>query len=157
MYYAIVHTRLIHGPDMYIRKFMEMYRHVYTFLLIYKHVCTWYRNVCMYIVQTCMYMFIQVYTRFDSYKHVHIMYKHVHTCLFHISYLHPCMSRYVLLMFRVQMATYISRNVQTSLNCVHTLMYAFVLPGWLACRQGLAAARCHPYSSSSTLVYLASA
>jgi hypothetical protein len=34
----------------------------------------------MYIVQTCMYMFIQVYARFDSYKHVHIMYKHVHTC-----------------------------------------------------------------------------
>ena len=79
----------------------------------------------MYIVQTCMYMFIQVYARFDSYKHVHIMYKHVHTCLFHISYLHSCMSRYVLLMFRVQMATYISRNVQTSLNCVHTLMYPF--------------------------------
>ncbi len=79
----------------------------------------------MYIVQTCMYMFIQVYMRFDLYKHVHIMYKHVHTCLFHISYLHSCMSRYVLLMFRVQMATYISRNVQTSLNCVHTLMYPF--------------------------------
>ncbi len=38
----------------------------------------------MYIVQTCMYMFIQVYARFDSYKHEHIMYKHVHTCLFHI-------------------------------------------------------------------------
>jgi hypothetical protein len=36
-------------------------------------------------------MFIQVYTRFDSYKHVHIMYKHVHTCLFHISYLHSFM------------------------------------------------------------------
>ena len=28
----------------------------------------------------------------------------------------------------------------------------FDLPGWLACRQGLAAARCHAYSSSSTLV-----
>jgi len=55
------------------------------------------------------------------------MYKHVHTlaCLFHISYLHSWMSRYVLLMFSVQMATYISRNVQTSLNCVHTLMYPF--------------------------------
>jgi hypothetical protein len=63
----------------------------------------------MYIIQTCMYMFIQVYARFDSYKHVHIMYKHAHTvtCLFHISYLHSCMSKYVLLMFRVQMATYI--------------------------------------------------
>jgi hypothetical protein len=59
--------------------------------------------------QTCMYMFIQVYTRFDSCKHVQIMYKR----LFHISYLHSCISRYVLLMFRVQMATYISRNVQT--------------------------------------------
>ena len=82
-------------------------------------------QTCMYIVQTCMYMFIQVYMRFDSYKHVHIMYKHLHTCLFHISYLHSCMSRYVLLMFHVQMATYISRNVQTSLNCVHTLMYPF--------------------------------
>ncbi len=77
----------------------------------------------MYIVQTCMYMFIQVHMHFDLYKHVHIMYKHVHTCLFHISYLNLCMSRYVLLMFRVQMATYISRNVQTSLNCVHALMY----------------------------------
>ncbi len=33
----------------------------------------------------------------------------------------------------------------------------FVLPGWLACREGLAAARWHTYSSSSTLVYSASA
>ncbi len=41
----------------------------------------------MYIIRTCMYMFIQVYARFDSYKHVHIMYKDVHTRLFHISYL----------------------------------------------------------------------
>jgi hypothetical protein len=49
--------------------------------------------------------------RFDSFKHVHIMHKHVHICLFHISYLHSCMSRYVLLTFSVQMVTYISRNV----------------------------------------------
>ncbi len=83
-------------------------------------------QTCVYIVQTCMYMFIQVYTRFDSYKHVHIMYKHVHTCPVFISDLHSsCMLRYVLLMFHVQMATYISRNVQTSFNCVHTLMFPF--------------------------------
>ncbi len=31
------------------------------------------------------------------------------------------------------------------------------MPCWLACRQGLAAARCHTYSSSSTLVESASA
>ncbi len=79
----------------------------------------------MYVHRSDLYMFIQVYTPFDSYKHVHIMYKYVHTCLFHISYLHTRMLRYVLLMFRVQMATYISRNVQTSLNCVPTLMYPF--------------------------------
>jgi hypothetical protein len=26
--------------------------------------------------------------------------------------------------------------------------HLFVLPGWLACKQGLAAARCHTYSST---------
>ncbi len=62
----------------------------------------------MYIVQTCMYMYIQVYTRFDSSKHVHTMYKPVHTCLLLISYLHTGISRYVQLVFRVKMATYIS-------------------------------------------------
>ena len=76
-------------------------------------------QTCMYIVQTYMYMFIQVYTRFDSYKDVHIMYKHVHTCLFHISHLYSCMSRYVLLMFRVQMATYISRNADILELCTY--------------------------------------
>ncbi len=80
----------------------------------------------MYIVQTCMYMFIQVYARFDSYTCTYLVQTCTScTCLFHIFYLHSCMSRYVLLMFHVQMATYISRNVQKSLNCVHTLMYAF--------------------------------
>ncbi len=158
----------------HVHTFMEIYRHVYTFVLIYKHVCTWYRHVYtwkgtnMYVHCLDVYVHvIQVYSRFDSYKHVHIMYKHVHimykhvhTCLFRISYSHSCMSRYVLLMFRVQMATYISRNVQTSLNCVHTPMSPFdfsflfcpAQPGWLACREGLVAARCHTYSSSSIIV-----
>ncbi len=74
-----------------------------------------------------MYMFVQVYTCFNLYKHVHIMYIHVHTCLLPISCLHTCMSRYVQLMFCVQMATYISYNVQTLLNSVRTLMYPFGL------------------------------
>ncbi len=64
-------------------------------------------DVCMYIVQTCMYMYIQVYLLFDLYKHVHIVYIQVHACLLPISCLHTCMSRYVLLMLCVQMATYI--------------------------------------------------
>ena len=54
-----------------------------------------------------------------------MMYKHVHTCLLPISCLHTCMSKYVQLMFRVQMATYSLSNVQTLLNGVHTLMYPF--------------------------------
>ncbi len=53
------------------------------------------------------------------------MYKHVHTCLFSISCLHTCMSRYVQLMFCVQVATYSLSNVQTLLNCVRTLMHPF--------------------------------
>ena len=35
----------------------------------------------------------------------------------------PCMSRSVLVMYCVQMATYITSNVQTSLSCVRTMMY----------------------------------
>ena len=71
-----------------------------------------------------MYMFIQVHTCFNLYRHVHMMYKHVHTCLLPISCLHTCMSKYVQLMFRVQMATYSLSNVQTLLNCVRTLTSA---------------------------------
>ncbi len=131
MYYAIVHTRLIHGSDMYMHlwKCIDIYIYFCKFINMYVHGIDMHIHntvsTCMYIVQTCMSTFIQVYTRFDLYKHVHIMYKLVRTCLFHISYLHACMSRYVLLMFRVQMATYISRNLQSPLNCVHTLMYPF--------------------------------
>ena len=85
------------------------------------------------------------------------MYKHVQTCLLPISCLHTCMSRYVQLMFSVQVATYSLSNVQTLLNIVRNTDVSFrcsffYLPCWLACRQGLAAARCHTYSSSSTLV-----
>jgi hypothetical protein len=53
------------------------------------------------------------------------MYIHVHTCWLPISCLHTIMTRYVQLMFCVQMAPYISYNVQTLLNSVHTLMYPF--------------------------------
>jgi hypothetical protein len=42
-----------------------------------------------------MYMFIHLHTRFESYKQVHTIYKHTY-------------ARFVQLMFRVQMATYIS-------------------------------------------------
>jgi hypothetical protein len=121
MYYAVEHTCLIHGSDMYrdihhdLWKSIGMYYiHFCRFRNMYVHGIDMYIHetirTCIYIVQTCRYMFIQVYTsmRFDSYKHVHIMYKHVHTCLFHISYLHSRMSRFVLLMFLVQMATQIS-------------------------------------------------
>ncbi len=114
-------------------------------------------HTCIYIVQTCMYMFIQEYTCFNLYRHVHTMYKHVYTCLFPILCLHTYMSKYVQLMFSVQLATYSLTNVQTLLNVVHTLMYPFRcqlfdLLCWLACRQGLAGARCHTYSSSSTQI-----
>jgi hypothetical protein len=43
---------------------------------------TWYvhsgLSKCMYIVQTCIYMYIHVYTRSESYEHVHTMYKYVY-------------------------------------------------------------------------------
>ena len=54
-----------------------------------------------------------------------MMYKHVHTCLLPNLCLHACMSKYVQLMFSVQMATYSLSNVQTLLNVVCTLMYPF--------------------------------
>jgi hypothetical protein len=53
------------------------------------------------------------------------MYIHVHTCLLPTSCLHICMSRYIQLMFSVQVATYNLLNVQTLLNVVRTLMYPF--------------------------------
>jgi hypothetical protein len=60
------------------------------------------------------------------------MYIHVHTCLLPISCLHKCMSRYVQLIFYLQVTTYIAWNVNTLLNGVctlmqpkHTLMYPF--------------------------------
>ncbi len=39
--------------------------------------------------------------------------------------LHTCMSKYVQLMFSVQVATYSLSNVQTLVNVVRTLMYPF--------------------------------
>jgi hypothetical protein len=65
-------------------------------------------------------------------------------------------------MFRVQMATYIFMKCTDIIElCTYTDVFfwfqLFVMPSWLACRQGLAAAQCHTYSSSSTLVQSASA
>ncbi len=91
--------------------------HTCSYILMYKHVCTLFRPVC-----TCLYKYIRVST-YIEYRHVHTTYKHVHTCLLPISCLHTCMSKYVQLMFSVQMATYILSNVQTLLNVVCTLMY----------------------------------
>ncbi len=65
-----------------------------------------------------------------------MMYKHVHTCLFPILCLHTCsMSKYVQLMFSVQMATYSLSNVETLLNVVSTLMYP-VKCSFLICPAG---------------------
>ena len=112
-------------------------------------------QTCKYIVQTCMYMYKHVYTRFESYKHVHTMYKPVYAsnsskfCVADV----PCTDGYIHFMnctdideqctYIVQLCTYTDISFRLQL---------FYSPGWLACWLGLAAAWCHTYSSSSTLV-----
>ncbi len=148
-------------------KSLDMYIHFWKCINMYVHGIDMYIHLevytCMYIVRTFMYMYIQVSTYFEPYKHVHTMYipctyLYIHICYIFLLQWHTCMSRYVQLMFSVQMATYISWNVQHHWTVyVHwciLLVSAFVLPSWLACtsKQGLAATRCHANSSSSTLV-----
>ena len=134
------------------------------FLTCIYMVYTWYIHFmylpCMYMVytwfrrvHTCLYRYKLVYTRFNFYKHVYTMYIHVCTnyvwCHGTEGYIHFLKCTDI-----VEHGTY---TVQTSLNRVRTLLYlfdsAFFLPCWLACGQCPAAARCHAYSSSSTLVY----
>ena len=72
---------------------------VCTIMKNHKRVSTWYVHG-MYTgnrgyKHVCMYMFIHLHTYFESYKHVHTVYRHVY-------------ARFVYLMYRVQMATYIS-------------------------------------------------
>ena len=88
---AIVRTRY----DMYVHfgKCINIYVHVYTILKKYKRVCTLYVHgyvmVCtmkdtnMYVHRSDVYVhcsdvYVHVYTRFESYKHVHTMYKPVY-------------------------------------------------------------------------------
>ncbi len=100
----------------------------------------------MYIVQTYMYMYIQIYTHFDS----------TSTYMFVTYFLFTYKYDAVQLMFDLQMATYMKCTDFIEL-CTYTdvsfWLHLFVLPCCLAYRKGLAAARCHAYSSSSTLVY----
>ena len=102
---------------------------------------------CMYMVQTCMYMFIHLHTSFASYKHEHTKYKHVYTgnvqCTDGYIHFMNCTDSDVPCTYIVQLCTYTDISFRLQL---------FDSPGWLACWLGLAAAWCHTYSSSSTLV-----
>ena len=98
----------------------------------------------MYIVQTCIYMFIQVYTCFNFYKHVHTCtYMSVTYFLFTYLYVKVCTAdvhctegyiHFMKCTDIVETCTYID---------VSFWMQLFDSPGWLACRLGLAAAWGH--------------
>ena len=114
---------------------------------------------CMYMVHTCLYIwrykhvctsFRRVCTCFDNYKHI----------LLFINMYIPCLNLYIPVCTADVGCTdgYVHYMKCTDILelCTYTdvpfWFQLFDLPCWLACRQGLAAARCHAYSSSSTLV-----
>ncbi len=127
-----------------------MYIQVHTCLLPISclHICMSGYVLLMFCVQTRMAAYISwnvqtslKYMLFltDINMYISCTYRYIHVCYLFLVYsatLHTCMSGYVLLMFCVQMATYISWNVQTSLNCVHAVYIHwypfgfFWLAGW---------------------------
>jgi hypothetical protein len=111
----------------------DVYVHVYTSTYAF-----WLIYTCTYHIQTCTYMSATIF--FYTYMYVKV-------CTAGI----PCTDDYIHFMKCtdiIELCTYTDVSFWFQL---------FVLPGWLACKQGLAAARCHTYSSSSTLVQSASA
>ncbi len=98
--------------------------------------------MCMYIVQTCM---VSVLNHINMYIQCTNLY--IECCVAHVQ----CTDGYINFMKCTDIAE------QGTHNDISFWMQHFYLPGWLACRLGLAAAQCHTYSSSSTLVQLVSA
>ena len=97
---------------------------------------------------------MNLHTSFASYKHVRTMYKHVYAQFVQTMFSQlQCTDSYIHFMnctdsdepctYIVQLCTYTDISFRLQL---------FDSPGWLACWLGLAAAWCHTYSSSSTLV-----
>ena len=90
----------------------------------------------------CSEVYVHVYTSINTfciYKHVHTMYVKICTAdvLCTDGYTHYMKCTDIL-----ELCTY---------TAVPSWFQLFDLPCWLACRQGLAAARCHAYSRSSTV------
>jgi hypothetical protein len=122
---------------------LQMYIHVYTwyvhgmYILQYKHVCTSFRRVC-----TCLYYYVHVLNHINMYILQCTVTLYMECCVAHVQ----CTDGYIHFMKCtdiVETCTYID---------VSFWMQLFDSPGWLACRLGLAAAWCHAYSSSSSLV-----
>ena len=120
---------------------LKNHKHVYTWYVHgmynegYKHVCTWFRHVC-----TCLYIYIQVLHHTNMYIYVYA--GNVQCTDGYIHFMN-CTDSDVPCTYIVQLCTYTDISFRLQL---------FDLPGWLACLMGLAAAWCHTYSSSSTLV-----
>ena len=94
----------------------------------------------MYVHRSDVYVHVLTITiTFCFYKHVHTMYVKICTgdVLCTDGYIHYMKCTDIL-----ELYTYTDEPSWFQL---------FDLPCWLACRQGLAAARCHAYSSSSSL------
>jgi hypothetical protein len=128
-----------------------MYIHVYTFLQMYIHVCTWYvhgmyipgyKRVCTSFrhVCTCLYYYVQFLNHTNMY--IQCINLYIKCCVAHVQ----CTDGYIHFMKCTDIAepgTYIDISFWIQL---------FDSPGRLACRQlGLAAAwrHWHAYSSSS--------
>ena len=115
-------------------KFIYMYIHG-MYILPFKHVCTSFRRVC-----TCLYHHVHVLSHINMYIQCTTLY--IECCVAHVQ----CTDGYIHFMKCtdiVETCTYIDMSFW---------MLLFYSPGWLACRLGLAAAWCHSYSSSSSLV-----
>ncbi len=148
----------------HVHTFLEMYKHVYTFLKMNKHVCTWYlhgiyiwryKHVCTLFrrVCTCIYKYIHVLTHINMY--IPCTNLNIHVCYIFLIYILVCQGMYSWFSVYRWLLTFHEMYRYHWTVYVHwciLLVSAFVFPGWLACRQGLAAARCHAYSSSSTQV-----
>ena len=162
----------IHVWTMYIQSsdnaiVCTMLRHVCTYHEMYIHVCTWYIHlwtiINMDVHSTYM---VCTFRSINMYVHCSDVYVHVYTFTYTFWIIETCT-------YNVQ--TYISQVCAANIWCtdgyIHFMnctdvvelrtytdisfrVQLFYSPGQLAraCRLGLAAAWCHTYSSSSTLV-----
>ena len=128
-----------------------MYIHVYTFLQMYIHVCTWYvqgmyipryKRVCTLFrrVCTCLYYYVCVLNHINMY--IQCTNQYIECCVAHVQ----CTDSYIHFMKCTDIA-----EPGTDID-ISFWMQLFDSPSWLACRLGLAAAWRHAYSSSRTRV-----